>query len=253
VRSHILAAIAVLTLGAGPALADFVTVQYDFTFTEYNGTTASVPASGVGPADGITAHDLTLGPGLTAVTPADPNNVDALTATGWPTSGFNGDGYYTLRITSNGSVTFDLLSLVFGEQRMASDSPTNFSIRTDTDSFNRSVFAYGETDNTNHNRDFQFTTNPDIGSVGFADPFFTNASFTGLQSVEIRFYGYGGPGAYSLNNGTDEGGNEPPGGLLLTLETHAGGNPTPVPVPPSAVMLLTGVPGLLLLRRRLAG
>lgn len=234
-RSHILAVAAILTVGVGSAPAAFK-VQYDFSDTEYNGANTRVPGS-VLQDGGVTAQDITIGSGLTAVPTSD-----ALNTSGWSTgSSIGATDYYTFTIQANPNLTFSLNSLAFGDQR-SSGGPNQFSIRTDLngDNFTTELFHYTLNDENVHNEAFTF--NPIV--------------FSGLTSIEIRIYGYGATsaaGTYALNDGTAINA-EPPGGLILSGNTQpAGGGPNAVPVPPSAVMLLSGAPALLLLRRRWVG
>jgi hypothetical protein len=239
VRNPLLAAFVALTLGGGSASADFV-VTYDFSSDPVTNQPQpgpqDTPPNPQPPGSTITASDITRSLGL--VPALDTTGNGSMNSSNWSTTATldpSTTSYYTLTITADPGLALNLTSFSFGNQT-SPDGPTQFSIRTSLDGFASDVFTYSLSDSNIHDEGFTF------------GPEFTD---TNLNSIEIRIYGFnaGSPdGTYSLNDGIGEGG----GGLMIAGDTHPA-TTTTVPVPASAVMLLTGAPALLLLRRRLAG
>jgi hypothetical protein len=234
------AAVAVLALSAPSAPAAFL-VQYDFTGAAGNQAFQS-PASA---ATGITAQNLTRGPGITAVAGANSIN-----SSGWSSTTIFGPtltDYYQFSLTVQAGYTANISSLSFSFQH-SDTGPSSITVLHSLTNFATVPPGFSGW-STSRPADRTATDHLDL-LYNNATQFPDLQNFTG--TLTFRIYAYratSSAGTFRL--GVDAANN--PNGYAPTLVLEGTVTPTNVvPAPPGLVLGAMGIAcvGLARLRRR---
>jgi trimeric autotransporter adhesin len=140
-------------------------------FTSGQIVDANLTVSGIGRSGGITTSSA----------------IDRYSATGWNSTSFDGNDYFSWTLTPGSGFQLDLVSLVYSGQASGT-GPTTFAFRSSLDSFSANIGAPSATGTTIS---------------------LSNASFQNLTTpVEFRLYGWNASsatGTFSVNDFTFNG------------------------------------------------